>query len=202
MFVEKITFIDSKGLFEIIIDKEIFLISYEKYNELNIKNQMQIDIELYEAVKDESIYQELKKIADVYINYKRRTTQEVRNKLYKSSRNTSSIEKVINYFKKLNVLDDEKYAKDYIDYSIYIKRNSINYTKNKLYEKGIQSNISNIYLREIDDDVEYQNAIYVFKKKYKDKDISDINVKNKITRYLSYKGYTYDIINKILREFK
>lgn len=202
MFVEKITFIDSKGLFEIIIDKEIFLISYEKYNELNIKNQMQIDIELYEAVKDESIYQELKKIADVYINYKRRTTQEVRNKLYKSSRNTSYIEKVINYFKKLNVLDDEKYAKDYIDYSIYIKRNSINYTKNKLYEKGIQSNISNIYLREIDDDVEYQNAIYVFKKKYKDKDISDINVKNKITRYLSYKGYTYDIINKILREFK
>lgn len=202
MFVEKITFIDSKGLFEIIIDKEIFLISYEKYNELNIKNQMQIDIELYEAVKDESIYQELKKIAEVYINYKRRTTQEVRNKLYKSSRNTSSIEKVINYFEKLNVLDDKKYAKDYIDYSIYIKRNSINYTKNKLYEKGIQSNISNIYLREIDDDVEYQNAIYVFKKKYKDKDISDINVKNKITRYLSYKGYTYDIINKILREFK
>lgn len=201
MFIEKIIFDDSKGLFEVIIGKETFYISYEKYDELDIKMGIEIDIETYNVLINESIYQELKKIAEVYINYKRRTTQEVRNKLYKTSNNYSSIEKVIDYYKKLNILDDHRYAKDYIDYSINIKRNSINHTKNKLYQKGIKSNISNLYLNEVDNEIELENAKYIFQKKYKNKETLDINMKNKAIRYLSYKGYAYDIINKILREF-
>lgn len=198
MKIKKISYNDQSSLFEVEINNEKFSISYELYNELNLRSDFEIDIDVYNKLLNESEYQTLKSVAENYINYKSRTKQEVRNKLYKNTNNAIVIDKIIKYYEKLGILNDKRYARDYIDYCINIKKYSINFTKNKLFQKGIKSDISSEYLDKINIENEFENALYIFNKKYKNKKLNNYNEINKVKSYLAYKGFNFDIINKVL----
>nr|WP_276938892.1 RecX family transcriptional regulator [Helcococcus sueciensis] len=201
MKIENIKYNEKKSIFDIEIEDEKYMISYELYDELNLTKEMEISEKIFKEILSENNYQIAKKIAENYINYKARTEYETRIKIQSKIIDKNVEDRVINYYKKLNLLDDYRYAKDYIEYLLNIKNSSITYIKFKLNSKGIKSNIYNPLIENIEKDIEFKNIKILYEKKYKNKKISDYTEKQKIFRYFAGKGFKFDDINRVLGEF-
>ena len=104
--------------------------------------------------------------------------------------------------KSYNFVDDKRYAQDFV--SRNIKSKSMKYIRNKLYEKGISSEI-------IDEVVENYSENYqkcqrdLIEKHIRKKLAScdhelDFKEKNKILMYLTRKGFEYDTSKEVLRQ--
>ena len=200
MLIKNINFNDKKNLFNVNLDnKTKFNISYELYEKLNLTVNQEIDTKIYNILEDEDIYQNCKSIAENYINYKMRTVLEVYKKIKQHTKKDSAIEKVINYYKKLDLLNDERYAEEYVKQNITYRNLSKKMIEFKLKEKGIDNKVSKKYLEEYDEKIEYENAMIIFKKKYKNEDLSDYKIKQKYFRFLSSKGFDFSIINRVLK---
>ena len=201
MKIENIKYNEKKSIFDIKIEDEKYMISYELYDKLNLTKDMEVSEELFKEILSENNYQIAKKIAENYINYKARTEYETRRKIQNKIIDKNVEDRVIDYYKKLNLLDDYRYAKDYIEYLLNIKNSSISYVKFKLNSKGIKSNIYNTLIENIDKDIEFKNIKILYEKKYKNKKVSDYTEKQKIFRYFAGKGFKFDDINRVLGEF-
>lgn len=201
MKIENIKYNEKKSIFDIKIEDEKYMISYELYDKLNLTKDMEVSEELFKEILSENNYQIAKKIAENYINYKARTEYETRRKIQNKIIDKNVEDRVIDYYKKLNLLDDYRYAKDYIEYLLNIKNSSISYVKFKLNSKGIKSNIYNPLIENIDKDIEFKNIKILYEKKYKNKKVSDYTEKQKIFRYFAGKGFKFDDINRVLGEF-
>ncbi|MFM1581675.1 regulatory protein RecX [Helcococcus bovis] len=200
MLIKNINFNNKKNLFNVNLDNETkFNISYELYEKLNLTVNQEIDTKIYNILEDEDIYQNCKSIAENYINYKMRTVLEVYKKIKQHTKKDSAIEKVINYYKKLDLLNDERYAEEYVKQNITYRNLSKKMIEFKLKEKGIDDKVSKKYLEEYDEEIEYENAMIIFKKKYKNEDLSDYKIKQKYFRFLSSKGFGFSIINRVLK---
>ncbi len=202
MIITSTRFDEDKSLFIVQIDDDEFFVSYEMYEELELKNEKELSFNEFNRILTESMFQKAKKITERFINYKPRTEFEVYQRLKKDIDNENAIYKTIDYYKKLMLLDDKKYIQDYIEYSLNVKNNSKSYTKHKLINKGLKSNDIDIILEEYDDEVEYENIKLIFDKKYSDINLDDIKNINKIYRYLSGKGFNYQFIKDIINERK
>lgn len=201
MKIEDIRYNEKKSIFDLTIEGQSYMVSYELYDELNLKKEMKISDKLYVEILSENNYQIAKRIAENYINYKARTEYETRLKIQSKINDKHAEDKVIEHYKKLNILNDTRYAKDYIEYLLNIKQSSISYIKFKLNSKGIKANIYNPIIDEIGTDIEYENIKILYEKKYKNKTISDYKEKQKVFRYFVGKGFNFDDINKVLGEF-
>lgn len=201
MKIENIKYNEKKSIFDIKIEDEKYMISYELYDKLNLTKDKEVSEELFKEILSENNYQIAKKIAENYINYKARTEYETRRKIQNKIIDKNVEDRVIDYYKKLNLLDDYRYAKDYIEYLLNIKNSSISYVKFKLNSKGIKSNIYNPLIENIDKDIEFKNIKILYEKKYKNKKVSDYTEKQKIFRYFAGKGFKFDDINRVLGDF-
>ena len=106
------------------------------------------------------------------------------------------LERVIGILKELKYIDDKRYAEMYIEDSLNIKRLSRFEIKNKLREKGV--NTQDIYdaFQKFEDELrskEIENAINILKKK--DYIYLEDEKKRKVENYLYRKGYTHESIS-------
>lgn len=199
MQITKISYDEQRSLFNIQLDTdEKFDISYEIYEEFALKTDQILDVELYNILEKENDYQNAKKVAENYLNYKSRTTQELINKLKSVTKNEKSINKVIEYYKRLDILNDKRYAEDFIKVYLTMKNESMTKTKYKLIQKGISAKMIDSILEGYDSEIEYDNIKIIFEKKYKNRDLSDFKEKQKAFRYFSSRGFQYDAIKRIL----
>lgn len=201
MKIEDIKYNEKKSIFDVTIEDESYMVSYELYDELNLTKEMEISDDIYNQILSENNYQIAKRIAENYINYKARTEYETRIKIQSKINDKIAEDRVIEHYKKLNLLDDTRYTRDYIEYLLNIKNSSISYLKFKLNSKGIKANIYNPIIDEIDTEIEYENIKIIYEKKYKNKTISDYKEKQKVFRYFVGKGFKFDDINRVLGEF-
>lgn len=199
MIIEKIKYGEKKSLFTIKLDtKEEFNISYEVYEKYSLKEEQSVDVELYNKLEKENDYQTARRSAENYINYKSRTTQELINKLRTITNNDESIDKIVQYYTKLDLLNDKRYAEEFVRTYLIYKNESKTKTKYKLIQKGINSQVINQILDEYDEDIEFENIKIVYEKKYKNKDLTDFTEKQKAFRYLSSRGFNFDAIKKVI----
>lgn len=201
MKIEDIKYNEKKSIFDVTIEDESYMVSYELYDELNLTKEMEISDDIYNQILSENNYQIAKRIAEKYINYKARTEYETRIKIQSKINDKIAEDRVIEHYKKLNLLDDTRYTRDYIEYLLNIKNSSISYLKFKLNSKGIKANIYNPIIDEIDTEIEYENIKIIYEKKYKNKTISDYKEKQKVFRYFVGKGFKFNDINRVLGEF-
>lgn len=202
MIIENIKYNDKTSLFDIKIDEDIFKISYEVYEELSLKNGMEVSLDQYNDLIDENEYQLAKNKADRYISYKLRSKKEVFDRLYKDIKNIKAIDKVINHYEQIGLLNDDYYAKAYLDHCLNIKNYSLKFTEFKMKEKGISLDLYEKYLEEYDHNIDYINASILFNKKFKNKNLEDYKDQQKVYRYLAAKAFSYDLIKRLLDENK
>ena len=194
----------NKDRYSVYLDGEYSFGIYEnvliKYN---LKKGMKIEDDFLQDV----LKKEEQECANNYglrlLNFKMRTEQEIRNRMKEKEYSEDVVDTTIEYLYYLNYLDDEEYARKFIKDKSNLKNMGKERIKRELYAKGIDKEIINIQIEDIvDEDEEYEKAMEMAIKKlettYKN---DDKNAKyRKLGGFLQRKGYSMNIVFKILKE--
>lgn len=166
----------------------------------NLSKNQEIDEEKLLEIARADDYEKAKNKALNSLSKVEKSEKKIREKLSVDF-DEEVIEDVIEFLKKHELVDDERFAEMIVSNDLNFKRVGKNRIKQNLYTKGIKREYIESAISDIDSDVELENAIYLAKKRLpriKDKDIN--KVKNKLYQHLSYKGFSYDIIKSAIRE--
>ncbi|MGH2576075.1 MAG: RecX family transcriptional regulator [Ignavibacteria bacterium] len=153
-------------------------------------------------IKDFDEYIFAKKTAFDYLSYRLRSFSEIKKKLISKKVSESTIEKVIKHLSDLGLLNDEEFARQLIQSKINKKPVGKKVLKQKLFEKGIDKQVSDKVLEKIySESSEKEFALQNFKKYFPKIKSEDKRTQRKKTyEYLMRRGFDYDVINEIIRE--
>ena len=124
------------------------------------------------------------------------SVSELRNKLIRFNPDPNDLKEVIERLITSNFLDDKRFASAFIR-SKAESGYGPNYISQYLTKKGIPSDKYDIYSLEIDWE---DKCLAQFNKKRRNKEIN-FKEKEKILRFLAYRGFSYEIIKNALKEF-
>lgn len=96
-------------------------------------------------------------------------------------------------------INEEDMAEKLVSGAYKRKKYSKRKIQNELRQKGIDYEVINELTSDIDDDEEYENAMHFAQKKYKSISAKDNEtIKRRLISALSYRGFNYDIIRKVI----
>lgn len=198
MKIENIDYSDKYNLIILTIEGEDFSLSYDFFNDLNLSLDQEIDFDTYKEILKEDQFNEAKNLALSKISYSQKTSFEIIKLLKDKDFNADAIDKTIDFLKSYGLIDDMSYVKSFINDKSNISRRSKNKIRYALKAKKISDELIENYLSEISDDDEYEKAYNFALKKAAGK--TDYDSKQKVYRYLSYKGFSYDLISRVTEE--
>ena len=131
------------------------------------------------------------------------SVSEIENKLRQKTKNSNYIESVINDLKRLKLLDDAEYAEVYIRSMKNKMKYSWKEIRFRLYQKGITLDPENFNSEEIEA-YELETALSLAGKKLNPDSATDkyLKERKKIFDYLFRKGFSMEIINRVLSQFR
>jgi regulatory protein len=194
MIVTKLE-LKEKGKVKVYIDGEYHFSLYLKdIKTYHIEEGISISKEIYQDIVKSVLYRAKQKAMSI-LKYMDRTEQELKFKLKKADYSDEIIHAAIDYVKSYHYLDDERYAKNYIDYRKSSK--SKRQLEMELMNKGISKRIIEQVIEE-DYSGEEDAIKKVIFKKTKNNDIQSKEDKLKLANYLYNKGFSMDLIKKSL----
>ena len=122
------------------------------------------------------------------------SVSELRNKLIRFNPDPNDLKDVIERLITSNFLDDKRFASAFIR-SKAESGYGPNYISQYLSKKGISSDKYDMYSLEIDWE---DKCLTQFNKKRRNKEIN-FKEKEKILRFLAYRGFSYEIIKTLLK---
>ena len=129
-----------KNKIKITLDnKETLEIDKELYTNFYLYENKELSNKEYKQIKEENDVASLLKYALRIRSKAIYTEYQIREKLYQKDASKPQVDKVINSLKKYDLIDDDAYIEDYVEYcnSLNMGENKI---RNKLLDKGIFSN--------------------------------------------------------------
>ena len=191
-----------KGRYNIFLDGEYaFGLYKETIYHFGLRSKDELNDKKIEELKS---YDEInfgKKVAYRFLNFKPRSEKEVRTKLKGHKLSDESIDKILDSLKEFKFVNDEQYAKMYIESRVSLKPEGRRSLKIKLAQKGIGKETSEKTVEEnYTEETEFQKALDLvtkYQKKVKAK--TPIEKKQKCYRHLLSKGFSYDLINRVLK---
>lgn len=135
-------------------------------------------------------FEKAKECAFWYINKRRYTKKELINKLIQREYDREIAEEAVKYLEELDYVNDADYARRYIHDAVRIKKHGIIRIKNDLYQKGIDRNVIDEVL--VDIDVDSANVINeLIQLKANNLDLTDEKQFNKLVAFLVRRGFNY-----------
>lgn len=190
-----------KNRVNIYVNDEFFLAIFtELVYEFNLKKGMLIEKEHLKEILDKEMYVKAKNKALNILSKADQSERKIREKL-STEFEDYTINEVINFLKNNKFINDELLASKIVNTNINLNRCGKNKIRQNLYNKGINSESISEALCEIDENVEFENAMYLAKKRYQRvKNEDKRKIYQKISQHLAYKGFNYDIIKKVLNK--
>lgn len=143
-----------------------------------------------------------KKAAYSFLAYKPRSKKDLVKKLKQKKVSDKIIDDIIELLEKQKYLNDEIYARNYLEDKLNSKPIGKRLAKMKLLEKGIDKELIESAINEnYSEDKEFELAAKLmekYEKKVKFKDQTD--KKNKCYRYLISKGFDYETAGRVLNQ--
>lgn len=130
-----------------------------------------------------------------YLQFSGKTESEMRKKLAEQGFPPASVDKAVAFLKKYRYLDDEDYARRYLEKNG--KKKSRRQIAFELGRKGIASGTLEQVLEDMPVDEEAQIRAILVKKGY-DKENASREERQKISAYLARKGFSYDAISSAM----
>ena len=191
-----------KGRYNIFLDGEYaFGLYKETIYHFGLRTKDELDEKRIGELKS---YDEInfgKKVAYRFLNFKPRSEKEVRTKLKGHKLSDESIDKILDSLKEFKFVNDEQYAKMYIESKVSLKPEGRRSLKIRLAQKGIGKETSEKTVEEnYTEETEFQKALDLvtkYQKKVKAK--TAIEKKQKCYKHLLSKGFSYDLINRVLK---
>lgn len=189
----------NKSRANIYIDGEFaFALEMLTVMKLGLKIGKEIDVDTVKtALFDSESSVAFGKAVD-YLARAMKTTKQMRDYLTKKGYAPDVVECVIDKLKGYKYLDDETYAKLYTQQSKTHKGQRR--IKQELLNKGISHTEVDSQVQ-IDEDDQLATATTLAQKYLKNKD-RDIKTMQKLQRFLLYRGFDFDIVNSVIRNFK
>ena len=183
----------------IYVDEKFFMAIYkELVFSFNLKKGQEIDTNYLKSILDDEMYIKAKNKALNILSKASQSEKQIRQKLSKDFEE-HTIDRVIEFLQKYKFVDDEDLATRIVNTNVNLNKYGKNKIKQNLYNKGIDKIIIEQAMDEIDSDKEFENALYLGKKRYdRLKNEDPRKAYQKIGNHLAYKGFNYDIIKKVL----
>jgi regulatory protein len=158
--------------------------------------------EQFKEIKEYDEYISGKKIALNLLAYRNRSREELRKKLAEKKLSSAVIEKVLAHTEKLGFVNDRQFAKEFAEGKIGSRPQGRKTLFRKLLQKGvakeiIEGTLDKLFTK-IDEKDLAEECFYKYFSKVKDKEV--MIQKKKIFEHLTRKGFSYDIINELIRE--
>lgn len=179
-------------------DKFGFGIDLDNFVLLHLKIDQELTEKEIEDIVKKAEYQKtldkLLRFAMVRPRSEREVTDYFKRKKVHESMHASLLAKL----KHLDLLDDTKFAKWWIDQRIQFKNKSKRVIQIELRQKGIGKEIIDEVFSETVIDEEKMAKELLAKKIYKWKNLGPREAKQKISQYLAGKGFSWDVIGKVV----
>lgn len=133
-----------------------------------------------------------------YLQFSGKTESELRKKLAEQGFSPASVDSAVAFVKKYRYIDDENYARRYVERSG--KKKSRKQMMFELTQKGVARDILDIVFEDMEIDEESQIRAILEKKNYAGNGASR-EEKQKISAYLARKGFSYEAIMSAMALF-
>ena len=183
------------------VDEKFFMAIYkELVFSFNLKKGQEIDTNNLKSILEDEIYIKAKNKALNILSKSSQSEKQIRQKLSRDFED-DTIDRVVEFLQKYKFVDDEDLAGRIVNTNVNLNKYGKNKIKQNLYNKGIDKAIIEHAIEEIDCDKEFENALYLGKKRYdRLKNEDPKKAYQKIGNHLAYKGFNYDIIKKVLNK--
>ena len=203
MQVTNISYSKSKEVFEVVFEDETkLLLNYNIFEKYKVSVDMDFSETEIQEMKYFSDIERAKSRAINYISGKLKTKYEVRLKLKEKDFTEDIIDEVINILEKEEYLNDRLYCEVFIEDKKQLNGYGKNKIKSLLIQKGISKSVFEDFLDEFEYEEEFDNALKMGIKKLNllsnEEDV--FKKKQKLINYLAYRGFSFDVINDVLRE--
>ncbi|WP_300276765.1 recombination regulator RecX [Peptacetobacter sp.] len=190
-----------KDRVNIYVDDEFFIAIYaELVYTHSLKKGLSIDKEHLKSLLHDEMYMKAKNKALSILSKSDQSEKKIREKLLNDF-DENIVEEVVEFLKSYKLINDNLLAEKIVHDNMNLSRFGKNKIKQNLYNKGIESSEIQNAISQIDPDEEYNNAKYLASKRLKRLKGEDKNkINQKIYQHLAYKGFSYDIIKRVLRD--
>ncbi len=182
---------------------EKFNFSFDLILKYKIKKGKKITKQALQEIVSEQRIITAKQTAMAFISYKPRTESQVAKKLKQEKFTSEEINTAIQFLKEFGYLDDEHYARKYVEYAKTHKKSSRRKIEADLLKRGIDKEIIlNAIGETLSNDEEFENAIKIAMKKYALLQSRNIEKpEQKVINYLLSKGFSFEIVKTITAKF-
>lgn len=135
-----------------------------------------------------------------YLNYKQRTVKEIKRYLLNENFSNEDVDYTLKKLIEKEFVNDELYAERFIKQRIDFNPKGKKLLKFELQQKGVSEAIINQSLENIDFELEYSLACNLLEKKQLLTKGNDKDKQRRIANFLERRGFSYDVIIRILNE--
>ncbi len=132
------------------------------------------------------------------LKFRPRTESEIRSRLLKKSVSPQVVEEVIERLKRNQMLDDHRFTIEWIENRSELRPRGRRLLEFELRKHGVDQEIIQDSLAEIDDEQLAYQAAARRVRKYQDLEWSEFRIK--LARYLSQRGFQYDTIRDVTNQ--
>ena len=202
MTITAVEKVKEKGMVRVYIDDDYsFSIPEQDYISNKLYKDMIISEEQLSVIRDKILVAAARERAVRYLTFKDRSEYEILNKLIDAGFDRNVAQNAVNELKAIGYLDDTRFAMKYLSERIRTKALSKKTLGYELKNKGIDNEIIEKALSEFEID-DYEVALREGKRKFGKYDLNDKKIEQKVCRFLLHRGFSYEIVNKVLREMK
>ena len=181
-------------------------LSFMLYENVIVDNNLLYKREIDEALNDELILEnnleEAYQQALGYLKVRLRSVKEIKDYLKRKGVDINSIDKVIKRLTHNNMLDDNAFAKAFINDKLNFSSSGPNKIKNDLIKLGVNKEIIDNNLNEVDEDITRDKINKIILKDIKsNRKYSGFMLRNKIYNHLVNLGYYQTDILKVLNNY-
>ncbi|MCD7856119.1 MAG: RecX family transcriptional regulator [Clostridiales bacterium] len=157
--------------------------------------------ELLNEITVTNAYIKAKNSALKFLGYRMRSRKEIEDRLKRDEFSPSIIEKTLSFLEEYGYIDDEAFAKAYIEEKKKLNGYGIVRLKSELYKKGIDRSIIDSLTDLMTEGEEelIEKALY---KKLKGEKITDRKQRQKLLGYLLRKGFGYEPSLSVIEKYE
>jgi regulatory protein len=138
-----------------------------------------------------------------YLKFRSRSEKEIRQQLKRKGFSAATIQYVIERLTKQKYIDDQQFAIQWTKYRMMEQSKGRRYVQEELKEKGVNDDLIERALDQIDDNIEKNKAMKLAEKRwvrYRHEEWP--NVQRKLGQYLLRQGFTGAVIFPVLNEIR
>lgn len=191
----------NKDRVNVYLDDEFgFGIDLDNFVLLHLKvNQVLSEAEVEEIVKKAEFQKTLDKLLR-FATVRPRSEKEIRDYFKRKKHHISIYDALLEKLKHFELVDDEKFAKWWVEQRQEFKPKPKRVLIQELRIKGIDKEIIDKVLSEEEVDEEKMARELIEKKAYKWKNLPPREARMKMSQYLAGKGFSWDVIEKVIGE--